>query len=215
VLSGDDEDAPRARAKRRASRALPFSLRMMLRVTFVLGGIGTLHAVATGVLFTKSRDGFVSEFMSARAALLAEKSNPEMEKVMEAQAQSLYDRKNVQLPLMGVNFILSLMLVRGAWRAGRRDLDGAQLLSQAAWLSIPYTAVDAIFAWVMSNDISHSFSGSERWQTLIIELSRQNWAITLARDSAEVFFYLLIIGYLGQPAVRALFTEHKAESGES
>ena len=188
------------------------SLRIVLRVAFVLGGIGTLHSVATGVLFTKSRTQFVSEFMSARAAILAEKDNPEMEKVLEAQAQSLYDRKAAQLPLVGVNFILSLLLIRGSWRAGRRDIEGAKLLLSTAWLSIPYTAVDALFARVLAGDVAHAFAAkSEHWQELLIELARQNSAITLARDSSEILFYLLIIGYLTQPAVRALFSKQEAD----
>ena len=188
--------------------AKPPFLYVLAAFGLMLGGFGTMYSVSSAVPLMSSRDQYVAaNIEQAEAQLpLADALKPERDKAIEKQADALYARRGVTLPLAGMNLILSFLLFAGCVRALRNQQWGHSAWSLAALVSIPYTLLDCGFEVVQHHDLAaalRSISGPMAAFT-DVGLSWRHF-FTMLKGSLEVAYFVTCVLYLKRAPVRALY----------
>jgi hypothetical protein len=207
------------------SMRLPRPLTALATLALLLGGYGGARALVEQVLpYVGSQEGYVSAArreLEMRNAL----AQPEVPSDVIARAgdrlgEKGWTRRGINLPLGLVNLVLSAMLFAGALRALARSPWGHGAWSFSARLSIPYTIVAAVVAFVEARD------GWEANAALFTNLSLQtNMTVETLADfellrerifavggaAISLAFYAACWIYLRRPSVRALFVETEEE----
>lgn len=122
-------------------------------------------------------------------------------KIAEKEADVIYSRRGVALPLAGMNFILSTLLFLGCARAMRGSLWGASALKFASMASVPYTVLASAFAVVQAREIVASIPGD-----FSVEMAMHLRILqAVLTDALMVIYYVACVLYLRRPSIRALF----------
>ena len=124
----------------------------------VVGGFSALYALASASPLLSSRDQFVSAFREDAQRLVAGVSDQakraELEQLLAREAEVIYDRRGVALPLLAMEAILSILLFLGCGGALRLSAWGASVWTFTAQASIPYQLLDAAYGMVTARDLS-------------------------------------------------------------
>ncbi len=176
----------------------------------LLGSFGTMYALSSASPFLFTRDQYVNAVREEAENQLPmpadEGERATMLKLEEREAELLYDRRNVALPLGAMNLILSLLLFAGAWRAMRGQAWGVSAWTLAAGASIPYTLLAIAFAAVESH---HLIAAYRLTPGPIAELNvtkqRLKTMIIAFKSTVEVIYFFACWLYLRRPALRKLF----------
>jgi hypothetical protein len=134
-------------------------------------------------------------------------SRDEVLRVVEKQADLVYSRRGVALPMAAMSFILSLLLFAGCARAMRGLAWGASAWSLAAVASLPYQILDAAFAVVQVHDLSTALDGMTTGAVMFAG-ARGSLQILFAvvKGALLAAYFVVCALYLRRPAIRALFT---------
>jgi hypothetical protein len=131
-------------------------------------------------------------------------SRDEVLRIVEKQADLVYSRRGVALPMAGMNFILSLLLFAGCARAMRGLAWGASAWSLAAVASIPYELLDVAVAVVQARDLAGAFDGTSG--VVVVGSSTLQIGLVALKAAILSVYFVSCAVYLRRPAVRALFT---------
>ncbi len=157
-----------------------------------------MHAIATATPLLETRDKFVDAY---RAFGETQENLPKpltKEQVVSAlgkQADAVYARRGVILPLQVLNLVLSILLFSGAARILRGDPDGNDRLQLAATVSIPYHLLDAVYAWVQDRDITRALSTPEL-KAFITPGFSLGIAVVTIKTAILIAFFLSTFVYL-------------------
>lgn len=134
-------------------------------------------------------------------------SRDDVLRVVEKQADLVYGRRGVALPMAAMNFILSLLLFAGCARAMRGLPWGASAWSLAAVASLPYQLLDVAFAIVQARDLSAALDGLSSGAVLFGS-TRGSLQILFAavKGGLLAVYFVSCAVYLRRPSIRALFT---------
>jgi hypothetical protein len=173
----------------------------------VLGLFGGMSAISNGLSLLMTRDEYVSATREG-AEKLAPAAKDDVLHMVERQADAVYSRRNVALPLAAMNVILSGLLFLGCGRALRGQAWGISAWQLAAAASIPYTLLACAFALVQARELRTVFeetpgplgalSGS------ILAMQR---LLTLLKTTLELIYFAAVWLYLRRPAIRQLFSD--------
>jgi hypothetical protein len=176
----------------------------------VLGSFGTLYALSSASPFLFTRDQYVSAMRDE-----AEKQLPLPAEVVdrnamlaleEREAEVLYDRRGVALPLGAMNLILSLLLFAGAARAMRGHAWGVSAWTLAAAASVPYTLLAFAFTVVESRYLVAAYRLSPG-PLAELNVTKQHLKTLVVgfKSGIEVLYFAICWVYLRRPALKRLF----------
>jgi hypothetical protein len=163
----------------------------------VLGAFGGMSSVSNGLSLLMTRDEYVSASRET-AEKLAPPAQDDLLKLVERQADTLYSRRNVALPLAAMNFILSTLLFLGCGRAMRGQAWGWSAWQLAATASNPYTILAGAFALVQARELQSVLEPS-------LLLIQRLWAEV--KTAFELVYFVTVSLYLRRPAIRQLFSD--------
>jgi hypothetical protein len=182
----------------------------------ILGGFGSLYSFASSMPLLSSRDQYVAIYREAAEKQSAVVPTPalrdELVHMYERQADTVYSRRGVQLPLAAMNIILSMLLFAGCTRALRGQGWGLSAWTMAALASIPYTVLDVAFSVVQARDLSAVFREtagpmgllSTSWLTI-------QTMLTMLKATAELLYFGACLLYLRTAQIRKLFLPPAAQ----
>jgi hypothetical protein len=155
-----------------------------------------------------SRDAIVRDARE-KAAQGASSLAPadQLELMAEREADTRYNRRNAQLPLLVIELIVSGLLFAGCSRALRGDGWGVGAWTLAATVAIPYELLDAALTLVQAHDLQAVFITMPQPLSLarILFLQVQTMLSVLV-GGVEILYFGACIVYLRHPSVRALFS---------
>lgn len=172
----------------------------------VLGGFGPYYALGKGVLFLQNRDRFVSAVRAAaevQSAAIPPEGRDAAMTLVEKQADVVYSRRGVTIPLAGMNVILSLLLFLGCARAMRGDPWGLSAWALAAMVSIPYVVIDSALSLVQSRELAELFRDAPD-KMIVLQFQKLG---TLVAGGAQLVYFAVCVGYLRRTAIRRLFLD--------
>lgn len=196
---------------------MPALLSVLAISGVVLAGFGATSSMSTAMRLLQSRDELV-RLARDDAARTPSPVIPveELQKLAEREADVRYQRRNAELPLRAIDFILSCLLFAGCTRALRGDGWGVSAWQLAATVGIPYQLLDVALTLVQSRELEAVI------KTVPAPLSivRLMWveAATLGGiflAGFEVVYLGACLLYLRQPAVRALFSDGRKRTTPS
>jgi hypothetical protein len=173
----------------------------------VLGGFGTYYAVGIGAPLLQSRDQYVSGIRGFIDKQTPESAAPDRDdtlKLVEKQAEVLYSRRGVALPLAGMNVILSLLLFLGCARAMRGEPWGLSAWGLAAKASIPYVVLDCALSVGLSRERADRYRAAAAAPGLMFGLQLKR-LLTLMMAGAQLLYFAVCVLYLRRPSIRALY----------
>jgi hypothetical protein len=174
----------------------------------VLGGSGAMYAITSAPLLLGSRDAMVRAYRDS-AAKGASPLTPadQLELMAEREADARYSRRNAQLPLYGIELIVSCLLFAGCSRALRGLAWGAAAWSLAATVAIPYQLLDTALTLVQARDLQAAFitlpSPLNMARILWLDFSTLGSVLV---GGVEILYFAACLVYLRRPSVRELFT---------
>jgi hypothetical protein len=162
----------------------------------LIGSFGGLYAASSAATLLRSRDQYIAE-----AKHRVEHLPGDAEKIAEKEAEVVYARRGVALPLAAMNVILSVLLFLGCGRAMRGNAWGASAWELAAFANIPYTVLWAAFNLVQAREMKAALPeiGIELTSS-ILGLIVIFWA------GMAILYYAVCVIYLRQPNIRRLFS---------
>jgi hypothetical protein len=177
----------------------PPLLYLLAAFGLVLGSFGGMFALSKALPLTASRDQYVSAYREWFDKLPAAKL--ENTQLPEKEADVIYSRRGVALPLAVMNIILSTLLFLGCGRALRGSLWGYSAWKFAALASVPYTVLASAFGLVQAREM-----GAAMPNDVIVEMAmRLSVLKTIILDGLAVLYYVACLLYLRRPSIRALF----------
>jgi hypothetical protein len=178
-------------------------------IGILLGATGTLYAVASGLPLLETEDQFLAVFREVveHQPLPPEMTREQQAAVAEREAQVVYRRRGLTLPLDVMGALLSGLLFLGCVRARRGDAWGASAWSFAALLSIPYQSLDTVAAMVQAHDLRSILveTGSAPAADAL-KLETQRNFLLLVKLALEIAYYAASILVLRRARVRAWFS---------
>lgn len=199
---------------------LPFSFRALSLVGLLLGAFGAFYSLAAASPLLASRDQFVEAYRETAERELANYpatppapvpgstlrpfSRDELMAIFGKQADLLYSRRGVALPLAAINFILSVLLFTGCVSARRRQIWGLQAWELAALGSLPYLILECGFALVQAHDLAALQGDASAPANL---LSQVQVMLGLGKLTLETFYFAACLWLLRRAQVRALFSD--------
>ncbi len=176
----------------------------------VLGSFGTLYALSSAAPFMFTRDQYVNAMRDEAEKQLPLPADAADRNAMlaleEREAEVLYDRRGVALPLAAMNMILSLLLFAGAARAMRGHAWGVSAWTLAAAASVPYTLLALAFAIVESRYLVAAYRLTPGPLAEFNVTKQHLKTLVVAFKSAvEVLYFAASWLYLRRPALKRLF----------
>jgi len=173
----------------------PPLLYILAALALLLGSFGTLFTVSRAVPLLLSRDQFVSEVRHS-----AERLPLNVNDVAEKEADVVYSRRGVALPLAAMNLILSVLLFLGAGRAMRGSPWGLSAWHVAATANIPYTILATVFSLVQTREL----------RAVMPDVAADAVAGVLSTGAIfwgglEVLYFAACVLYLRRASIRSLF----------
>jgi hypothetical protein len=176
----------------------------------VLGSFGALYAPSSAMAFLGTRDQFVSALRdeAQRYPLIpAEpKARAQFLELAEREAEVLYTRRGVALPLAAMNLIVSLLLLAGAMQAMRGEAWGVSAWSLAAAVNIPYTILSLLFFLVETRELNAVFreAGGAVGESRVLQQHVKALGAMIAATVELVYFCGTWL-YLRRPALKKLY----------
>jgi hypothetical protein len=184
----------------------------------ILGGFGASYSSCQAASLLQTRDQFaagVREEAERRLPTAPDQlvTKDELMHMIERQAEVIYSRRGVALPLDAMNFILSALLFAGCGRALRGHSWGLSAWSLAAIASVPYTLLDCAFSIIQSRDLQAVYRESGgMFGTLMASSVRITILITMIKSALEILYFGVCVVYLRRAVIRKLFTDDAARS---
>lgn len=189
-------------------RARPTLLSVLAFSGVVMGGFGAMYAITAAPMLLGSRDAMVRVYRES-AARGASPLTPadQLEQMAEREADVRYSRRNAQLPLLVIAFIVSGLLFAGCSRALRGQAWGAAAWALAATVAIPYQLLDTSLILVQARDLEAAFITLPRPLSLarVLLLDLETLKSVLV-GGVEILYFAACLFYLRRPSVRALFS---------
>ncbi len=194
----------------------PTLLYVLASTGLLLGGLGSFYSGCHAAPLLQSRDQYLAAIhdVAEHQALPPEVGSKEdLMKAFDKQAEVVYSRRGVALPLDAMNFILSMLLFLGCGRALRGHTWGLQAWILAAMVSVPYTLLDCAFSIVQSRDLQNAYRDTSGMLGVVMMAStRLQILIAMVKSGVEILFFGICVIYLRRPNVRKLFTDDAARS---
>ena len=185
--------------------AKPTFLKVLAGFGLALGCFGAISAISSALLFTHTRDEYVT-LLRDSTVKSAPSATEQQVKLIEQEADALYSRRNVALPLAGMNLILSSLLFFGCGRAARGQLWGLQAWQLAAAASIPYTILACAFALVQMRELRPIIDATPGPDgAFALMESAVERMLTVGKTALEVIYFVASWLYLRTPGVRVLY----------
>jgi hypothetical protein len=177
----------------------PPLLYLLAAFGLVLGSFGGMFALSKALPLMSTRDQYVTAYKEWFEKLPAAKE--ETTALAEKEADVIYSRRGVALPLAGMNIILSTLLFLGCGRALRGSPWGWSAWRFAAMASVPYTVLASAFALVQAREMAAAMPNDP-----IVDMAmRLSVLKTVLLDGLAIAYYVLCVLYLRRPSIRALF----------
>jgi hypothetical protein len=165
----------------------------------LIGSFGGMFALSKAAPLLGSRDQYISAYREFAEKLPGH--DAQSLKMAEQEADAIYSRRGVALPLAAMNLILSTLLFLGCGRALRGSPWGLSAWQLAVVASLPYTLLASAFAIVEAREIAAAMP-----HDAVVELGVQLSILrTAIFDGLAIVYYLVCILYLRRPAIRKRF----------
>jgi len=191
--------------------ARPPLLFILAAFGMILGGFGMLYAMTAGAALLAPRDAYLQAHHEAAEKQLGgatPEAREELVRLTEKQADVIWSRRGVALPLAAIDLILSFLMLAGCLRALRGQSWGLSAWLLALKLSIPYVILDSAFSFVRARDMAAIYRDTTGPFGLMAQsmLSLQSLT-TLVKSTLELLYCGAAILYLRRPQIRALFRD--------
>ncbi len=171
----------------------------------VLGGFGMVYSLNSATSLLEPRDQYVRVIAdNAEKSPIPIAPPAELRRMGERIAEVRYSRRGVVLPLAGMDFILSTLLLAGCLRAMRGQSWGLSAWSLAALASIPYQLLDGAFAIVQARDLERAFA--DLTPPISPALGANQAVVSVLFDIVQIFYYGACVIYLRRASLRRRFT---------
>lgn len=196
---------------------------MLLAVVSLLIGILTITtATSTLLAFTGSRDAFTKGVVESDAKLylpmiadgdkaVEAKNHADLEPISTRKAQTLWDRRNVLLPLAGIGLIVGVLLTLGApratWGAPTRRTWGRSAWQLGAMLGVLAEGLEAVASRAESRDLAAKIADLGSPLAMQLRAISETWMPVLLQAVAALLLASAAI-YLSGADARA-FAEQK------
>jgi hypothetical protein len=189
----------------------PLILTLFCWIGITIGFGGTILSFFSSLPLLESRDRYVSAFSedAARifhpAASLA--TSNELRALAEKEADAIYGRRGVALPLNAANFVLSLLLLSGCARTLRGLSSGPEAIRFAAAVSIPLHLLDGTFSFVQTRDFERLPPVAQALQNLVrTQLLPARNAFVWIKMFIAIGYFVAFLLVLRCRNIRALFS---------
>lgn len=176
----------------------------------VLGSFGALYAPSSAMAFLGTRDQFVSALRDEAERYPLMPAEPQARaqflELAEHEAEALYARRGVALPLAAMNLIVSLLLLAGAMQAMRGEKWGVSAWSLAAAVNVPYTLLSLAFFLVETRDLVAVFraSGGPIGESRVLQQHVKALGAMVAA-TVEIVYFAAAWLYLRRPALKKFY----------
>lgn len=175
----------------------------------VLGSFGTLYALSSATPFLLTRDQFLAAYHeeAERHPLLPSEpaARAQFLELGEREADVLYARRGVQLPLAAMNLIVSLLLLAGTTQAMRGQAWGISAWSLGAAANVPYTVLALVFFLVESRELLAIYRGAGPVGEMSLYSHRLKALGAMITSTVEIVYFAAAWLYLRRPALRKLY----------
>jgi len=175
----------------------------------LLGGYGVLDAMASGTSLLLPRDAYIKAHREEVEKRFGD-SGPVLREAIvqmtERQAEAVYSRRGVALPLAAIDLILSFLMMAGCLRALRRLGWGLSAWLLSVKLIIPYMVLSCAFSMMRARDMAAIFRDAPPPLSGFAQMGLSLHTLwTLMRSTFVILYCGTCILYLRRPHIRALF----------